>query len=96
MTIITIPHELVKEKELVLIPRKKFDELIRLAKGKISKVINSSKKINYDLIALKKLEKEALGEYQKGETKSISNSQELGLYYEQIRKDALRYGKNRN
>lgn len=31
--VITIPKELIKEKELVLIPRKKYEELLRAQKG---------------------------------------------------------------
>jgi len=31
MTIITIPKELIKEKELVIIPRRELEELLRLA-----------------------------------------------------------------
>lgn len=30
--VITIPKELIKEKELVLIPRKKYEELLRIRK----------------------------------------------------------------
>ena len=33
-TVITIPKELVKEKELVLIPKKKYEELLRVQKRK--------------------------------------------------------------
>ncbi len=32
MTTITIPKKLIKEKELVLIPRKKYEELLNLEK----------------------------------------------------------------
>lgn len=34
MTTITIPENLIKEKELILVPRKKYEELLRLVSKK--------------------------------------------------------------
>ena len=34
MTILTIPKKLIKEKDLILIPRRKYEELLRLASKK--------------------------------------------------------------
>lgn len=39
MNIISIPKEFIKEKELVLIPRRKLEELVRLAKRNIKEVV---------------------------------------------------------
>lgn len=95
MIILTIPYELVKERELVLVPRKRFEELIRLAKSKVATMMISPKKTNYDLLALKKLEEDAIKEYKEGKTRSVSTSEELDAYFEEIRKDALNYDNNR-
>ena len=34
MTTITIPKKLIKEKDLVLIPRKEYEKILRVAKNK--------------------------------------------------------------
>lgn len=38
MNIITIPKEFIKEKELVLVPRKKYEELLKRARKNIPEV----------------------------------------------------------
>lgn len=38
MTIIRLPHEFIKEKELVIIPRREFEELLRMAKKNVPEI----------------------------------------------------------
>ena len=42
MNILSIPEQLIKEKELVLISRRKLDELLRLAKKSMKKITFST------------------------------------------------------
>ncbi|MGB2762548.1 MAG: hypothetical protein WBC21_03350 [Minisyncoccales bacterium] len=81
MTTITIPKELIKEKELILIPRRDYEKLLELLKKR--KITTKSKKVipkSQEWFWTKewqKKEKEADQELARGEYKEFKNVKDL-------------------